>query len=118
MISYFQERSFPAPLPLGIISAIVKEWHSGQAMGVGKNPSVTTGSSSSQGHVSPLFPFPHPEYAFTRESRSPAGLRGMEKKAFQCHSSVSRACLVALFTNHCAALGVRTSRISHCGKTA
>lgn len=84
----------------------------------GRAAPLTTGSSSSQGGISPLFPFPHLACAFTRESQNPAGLRGMEKKAFQCHSSVSRARLVALFSNHCAALGVRTSRMSHCGKIA
>lgn len=36
MICCFQESSFPAPLPLGIISAIAKEWHPEQGMEVEK----------------------------------------------------------------------------------
>lgn len=35
-IHCFQESSFPAPLPLGIISVIAEEWHSGQGIGPGK----------------------------------------------------------------------------------
>lgn len=66
----------------------------------------------------PSIPFPYPGHPFiTRGVCNAAGSQGMEKKAFKCHSSVSRACLVALFSNHHAAVGV-TSRMSRCAEIA